>query len=94
MKINPESERLTRSQPKDPTIQYRVSFPLVFVSPLNVSFPLEGGRLALLNMNYLETTDLKCTQQPIWNMPPEGHLFNRVKDGGGEGSLGLRELSP
>jgi hypothetical protein len=45
-------------------------------------------------MNYFETADLKCTQQPIWNVPPEDYLFNRVEDGGDEGSLVSRELFP
>ena len=60
---------------------------------IHLSFPLEGGRLALLNMDYFETADLKCTQQPIWNVPPEDYLFNRVEDGGDKGSLVLRKLS-
>ena len=46
-----------------------------------MKFPLSplGRGLALLNMTYFETTDLKCMQQPTWNMPPNGRLFNRVE---------------
>jgi len=53
-----------------------MKFPL---SPLPTGRQVLGRGLALLNMTYFETTDLKCMQQPTWNIPPNGRLFNRVE---------------